>query len=113
MSVDRIIEDLDTRDALELALRIAKEHGITVEELLGRSHRAPPARARHELWSRLYEEAIPSLSALSRVFERDRTTIRAGIHQHVARQAKLATSPTSSPFHAVSEEGGNACPAPR
>ena len=113
MSVNRIIEDLDTRDALEPALRIAKEHGITVEELLGRSHRAPAAHARHELWSLLYEEAIPSLSALSRVFKRDRTTIRAGIRRHAARQTTLATSPTSSPFHSVSEEGGNACPAPR
>jgi hypothetical protein len=113
MTVNRIIEDLDTRDALELALRISKEHGITVEELVGRSHRAQAARARHELWSRLYEEAIPSLCALGRVFERDRSTIRAGIRRHAARQTTLATSPTSSPFHAVSEEGGNACPAPR
>ena len=113
MTVNRIIEDLDTRDALELARRIAKEHGITLEELLGRGHRALVARARHELWGRLYEEAIPTFSALSRVFERDRSTIRAGVHRYVARQAALASSPNASPPNAVSEGRVDTCLARR
>jgi chromosomal replication initiation ATPase DnaA len=92
MTVRRIIEDLDTRDALELAHRIAADHDLTLEELLGRSRRAPAARARHELWGRLYEEAIPTFSALSRVFERDHTTIRAGIRRYAARQAAARSS---------------------
>jgi chromosomal replication initiation ATPase DnaA len=103
MTVHRIIEDLDTRDALDLARRIAKEHGVTLEELLGRGHRASAARARHELWGRLYEEAIPTFSALARVFERDHSTIRAGVRRYAARHVASAGSSSAAPVHNLSQ----------
>jgi chromosomal replication initiation ATPase DnaA len=92
MSVRLIIEDLDRRDALELARAVAQKHGVSLNDVLGRSRRSTPTRARHELWARLYDEAIPTLSALGRVFERDHATIRAGILKYAAREAGTETA---------------------
>jgi chromosomal replication initiation ATPase DnaA len=108
MSLRSIVDDLDRRDALELARSVAEKHGVTLADLLGRSRKARPTRARHELWSRLYDDAIPTLSALGRVFERDHTTIRAGVRKH-ARELTCKASPNSP---SGSERSDNACTTP-
>jgi chromosomal replication initiation ATPase DnaA len=112
MSVHEIIDDLNTRDALELAERIAKTHGVALDDMLGRCRRRPLSRARHELWARLYEEAIPTFAALGRVFERDHTTIRDGVRQHAARQS-LGNSVTTPLPDGGSPERTDACAPPR
>ena len=112
MSVREIIDDLNTRDALELAEQIAKTHGVSLDDMLGRCRRRPLSHARHELWARLYEEAIPTFAALGRVFERDHTTIRDGVRQHAARQ-RAGNSPTTSLGGGGSPERTDACAPPR
>ena len=112
MSVREIIDDLNTRDALELAERIAKTHGVALDDMLGRCRRRPLSRARHELWARLYEEAIPTFAALGRVFDRDHTTIRDGVRHHAARQS-LGNSPTTPLPDGGSPERTDACAPPR
>jgi chromosomal replication initiation ATPase DnaA len=100
MSVRHIIEDLDRRDALDLANAVARKHCVTLDDLLGRSRRGCAARARHELWARLYDEAIPTFSALARVFCRDHSTVSHAVRRHIARQAPVdarAVAPLNVP----------------
>jgi chromosomal replication initiation ATPase DnaA len=104
MSVRHIIEDLDRRDALELAQAVAKKHWVTLDDLLGRSRRGCAARARHELWAKLYDEAIPTFSALGRIFGRDHKTISHGVRRYMARQTTVegqAAAPLTVPDRKV------------
>ena len=112
MSVLEIIDDLNTRDSLGKLERIAKTHGVALEDMLGRCRRRPLSRARHELWASLYEEAIPTFAALGRVFERDHTTIRDGVRQHAARQRAGNSLSTSLP-NGGSPERTSPCAPPR
>jgi hypothetical protein len=79
--VTDIIRELEIRDLLEIARRVARNHYVTLEELLGRTRRSPEARARHELWYLLYEQ-IPSFPKLGEIFGRDHTTILSAVHNY-------------------------------
>src|SRR5690349_5930608 len=100
-----IIRDLETRDLLGVAKEIARNHHVTLEELLGRRRRGPEASARHELWHRLYEQ-IPSLPKLGEIFGRDHTTIMAGVHKHdlPVDAASLVAIPETSPSSCAPDE---------
>lgn len=76
-----IIRELEIRDLLEITRQIARKHYVTVEELLGRGRCSPEAKARHELWHRLYDQ-IPSFPKLGEIFDRDHTTILTAVHKY-------------------------------
>jgi hypothetical protein len=76
-----IIRELETRDLLELARGVARNHYVTLEELVGRTRRSPEAKARHELWYLLYEQ-IPSFPKLGEIFGRDHSTILSAVHNY-------------------------------
>ncbi len=90
-SVGAIIEDLETRDLLELAKRVARKHRVTLEELLGRGRGNPEAAARHELWYRLYDE-IPSFPRIGQIFGRDHSTVLAAVHKYEKRHGDPAAA---------------------
>ena len=83
-SVSEIVADLRVRHLAETARLVAAEHGVTLAEMLGRRHVTQYARARQKLWAIAYEQ-IPSLMVLGDIFDRDHTTILAGIRAHRAR----------------------------
>jgi chromosomal replication initiation ATPase DnaA len=80
-SVEAIVKDLDLRDLLELASKIALEHHVTLEEMLSRSRRPPECDARFHFWAELYE-LIPSVTKIGDIVGRDHTSVSAGIRAH-------------------------------
>jgi chromosomal replication initiation ATPase DnaA len=84
-TVDDIIAELAALDLLDVAESIARYHGVTKEDALGRSHRRAPSAARQHLWAELYQRTSMSYSDLGALFGRDHTTIITGVAAHQAR----------------------------
>lgn len=82
-----ITQDLNTRDLLEPCRKHAAAHHVTVHEVLDDSRFRPAECARFAFWAELMGTGQWSYSALSRVFRRDRETIRYGVKRHLARRA--------------------------
>ncbi|MCL2777744.1 MAG: hypothetical protein FWD73_07040 [Polyangiaceae bacterium] len=90
--VKAIISELEERDLLELAKKVAARHWVTVHEMLGTSRESPLPKARREFWCELYDLGW-STARIGRLVGRDHTTIlvqlppdRRGprVHQQVA-----------------------------
>ena len=114
-SVRDIIRDLETRDLLDLAKQIARKHHVTLEELLGRGRRIPEAAGRHELWHRLYDADIPSLTRIGEIFGRDHSTILAAVHKYEKRYgepSRATLADTNRPAPASCGGEGAACLEP-
>ena len=59
---------------------IAREHGVTMAELMGVSRRQKYCIARREIWRVLRDQGI-SLPRIGRMFNRDHTTILHGLRR--------------------------------
>ena len=94
MNARQIAKDLEERDLLEQARKVARKYHVTLDELLGRGHGALEARARHELWATLYEE-MPTFAGLGRIFGRDHATIVAAVRKYRARHPVSGDSATT------------------
>lgn len=79
---ERVLRRLDKMGARPLAVAIAEEHTLTLEDLLAGRRRFPiHNRARWHLWAVLYG-ATGNYKGLSRLLEWDHTTIMYGVLMH-------------------------------
>jgi chromosomal replication initiation ATPase DnaA len=76
-----IVRDLRARGLWEPARQIAEKHGVNVSEVLMRRQHRPIALARHELWAHAHT-VIPSYPLLGEIFDRDQSSISAGVRAH-------------------------------
>jgi len=75
-----------TRPAMMIVCDVAEEYGLTPRDLLGRSRRAPVARARMEAYARIRRDLGYSLKQIGNIFGRDHTTVIYGIRQQEAAE---------------------------
>jgi chromosomal replication initiation ATPase DnaA len=80
-SFREIVRDLRSRKFFDLATGIAREHHVSIGEMLGRSHHPAESFARHHLWSVLYERLF-SLVAVGELIGRDHTSVLSGIRRY-------------------------------
>lgn len=64
----------------EVVAQVAHKHGLAPKDILSASRTAPIVRARHECWRRLRERGW-SYPAIARAFDRDHTTVLAGVRK--------------------------------
>ncbi len=83
--LDEILRDLDQRDLLDRARKVALAYHVTVPEILEPNRFRPAEWARHDLWHSLFAEGCWSYSRLGKLFRRDRSTIQYGVRSHQAR----------------------------
>lgn len=96
--------DFYVRDLLDDAERIAKKHGCTFNELVGRSQEPHVLEARRELYEHL-QGLRWSLSAIGRLLGRDHSTIKNAL----AKEAP--TTQKATPYRGGFAQGA-ACDAP-
>ncbi len=97
-SVHAVVEDLRTRDLLELVAQIAVQRGVPVGQLCGIARTQSVSRARQEAWWRLrhHPERSYSLEEIARMFGRHHTTVMAGVGAHARRVVVDSASAPSS-----------------
>ncbi len=66
----------------EIAEEVARETGVTVDEMMGRSKLLRIVRARRTAWDRLHRTGRFTTPAIGRFFGRDHSTIVVGIKRH-------------------------------
>jgi chromosomal replication initiation ATPase DnaA len=88
-SVRPVVERLEVRDLLELAREVCARRGVLLRDLCGDARSRSVSRARQELWWRIrhHPERHYSYSEIARLFDRDHTTVLAGIEAHRRRIA--------------------------
>ena len=84
MTAAAIIAELDTRDLLEPASKIAKAHHVTLSEMLGTSRFRPAVQARHEFWAYLHTELGWPYSCVGKVCKVNHVSVMKGIAKHEA-----------------------------
>lgn len=79
-----IRERLEERDLLGLVAEVAKRHHATVAEVLGPSRMRHVCLARQGVWyaMRHHSECEWSYPAIGRLFDRDHTTVMAGVRAY-------------------------------
>ena len=92
MTSKMIIDALRERDLDAIAVDVAARRGVPLAELCGPGRTQSVVRARHEVWWRIrhHPERYLSLPEIARLFNRDHTTIKAGIEAHAQRLAVAA-----------------------
>jgi len=90
-----VVQALDARDLLDLARQVCASRGVTLNELCSRVRYQGVSRARHEFWWLLlhHPDRFYSLSDIARLFQRDHTTVLAGVRAHESRIAHVRTPP--------------------
>lgn len=72
--------------AKQIAKFVAEKHGLTLEQLVGRTRSDDVVKARHEVFYRLRKETTWSLPRIGRfIGGRDHTTVLHGIRKHEMR----------------------------
>ena len=87
-----ILEGLARRELLSALDIICRSRSVTREEVCGRGRTKNVSLARHELWTHLRRDPGMSYEEIGRLFDRDRTTIMAGVRAYA--RAKAAWEPT-------------------
>ena len=82
---EAVLLELTARGLIDLAREVAKQHHAHLHEIAGRSRERHIARARFDLWWRVYSHHGLSTPTLGRIFGRDHTTIIDGIAAHELR----------------------------
>jgi len=82
MLVDRIQKSKLYR---QLFARVARERGVTIEAILGRSRRKSVAAARHAVWYALYHQHAHSLKDVGALCDVHHTTVLGSIETHAER----------------------------
>lgn len=80
-----VVDALTRRDLLALLDEICLARRVTREEVCGRGRTKNVALARQELWARLRRHPGMSYEEIGRLFDRNRTTIMAGIRAYERR----------------------------
>jgi chromosomal replication initiation ATPase DnaA len=96
-SAHQVARALSQRDLLELVGNVCRTHGVTVDEVCGRTRTQAVSWARHETWWRLrhHPERHYSLAEIGRLFGRDHTTVLHGIQAHRLRGAHALIKPAN------------------
>lgn len=83
-SVAALRENLAKRDLLGLVEDLAKRHGALVDEVLACNREPRVCRARQAAWYALrhHGEVEWSYPAIGRLFDRDHTTVMAGVRAY-------------------------------
>ncbi len=81
-TIDTIIAELDERDLLIDAKRIARAHHVTLPEMFGASKERACIRARWAFWAWLADQGIWSHNRIAALCGRDHCTVDHGIRQH-------------------------------
>lgn len=83
-SPDDIARELSARTLLPLVLSVCDRRGVLLDEVCGRGRSQAVVAARQEVWYLLRHDPARSFSfsELGRIFDRDHTTIRAGVLAH-------------------------------
>lgn len=77
----------------QIAREVAEKHGITVDDLKGKSLLKRIYLARHEAMARMRDETDNSSTSIGRFLGgRDHTTVLAGVKAHKAREAAVLQS---------------------
>ena len=83
-----LVERIRTHGLSDLLRTVANDHFIPLAQIVGRSRRPTPTRARHEVWRRLRDEHEFSFNEIAALFDRDHTSIMSGIARARARIEK-------------------------
>lgn len=67
---------------MEVIDRVARKHGVSKSEILGRERTARISAVRHEAYAAVRDSTGMSYPAIGRIFRRDHTTILHGIRKH-------------------------------
>jgi len=87
-----IIAELEARELLADATRIALLYGVTAAELVSKDRHRPMAYARHHFWAELYSRGIWSYPAIGKLCGVDHTTVFYGITAHWQRARLIPQS---------------------
>lgn len=95
MTGQQVMARLRERDGdgeiLRLVHCIAKQHDVTIEEMLGETRQASPCAARQQLWYELYITGRWSYPRLAQTFGRQsHETIILGVRSHCGRAGLAA-----------------------
>ena len=85
-----LAERIKARGLLDLLRDVSAEFHASMFEVLSRTRRPTPTKARHEVWRRLRDDLEFSFNEIAALFDRDRTTVMSGIRQARARRATQA-----------------------
>ena len=83
-------ERIKARGLLNLLRDVSGEFHVPMFEVLGRTRRPTPTKARHEVWRRLRDDHEFSFNEIAALFDRDHTTVMSGIRNARARRATQA-----------------------
>lgn len=89
-STEEIVLELRRRSLYEDARRIARAHGVTIEQMFSKRRRKGEAMARQAFWAELYSRGCWSYPQIGALCARDHSTIILGIRAHAARASKAA-----------------------
>jgi chromosomal replication initiation ATPase DnaA len=73
------------RTSRRIIAEVARDHGITPDDIMGECRRPEFAWPRHEAMRQVYQETGLSFSAIGRIFGRDHTTVMNGVKRAQAR----------------------------
>lgn len=95
----RVVSALNKRGLADELDPICRSYATTLEDVCGPSRTQNVVRARHAIWCHLRhrEGSVFSYPELGNLFERDHTTVMAGVRTHLAR-AKEATESGKAVF---------------
>lgn len=86
--IDEVLQRCERRRITPLVEEVCREHGVSLEEIAGRSRSTLFNAARQDLWYRLYCTGGYSYPDIGWIFMRDHTTIISGIDRHERRVEK-------------------------
>lgn len=86
--IPELVAELEQRDLLMLARKVAARHAVTLDEMLGPRREPAGVRARQEFWSELHDMGCFTYVRLGRLVGRDRATVMEGIAAHRVRKQR-------------------------
>jgi len=92
-TISAVLEALRARDLLDALDDVCRRRHVTRDDLCGRGRTRAAASARQEIWwlLRHHPELNFSFADIGRLFDRDHTTIMAGVDAHERRRRLAAT----------------------
>ena len=90
MTASNVLEALASRDLLSLLDSVCLSRRVTREEVCGRRRTKNVSLARQELWWHLRRFPGMSYDEIGRLFDRNRTTVMAGIRAYLRASTRHA-----------------------
>ena len=77
--IEKIIDELQKRDLIEMAAKCADHYRVSICEMVGRSNLSAYCKARALFWAVLYSEGCWSYPRIGYLMRRDQSTIRSAV----------------------------------